>query len=88
MPGCKTDEIELFVHGNTLTISGEKKEFAEKKEENFYHVERQCGGFRRDLVLPGEVDPDKVDASCKDGVLTITLPKIEKARAKKVKVQE
>jgi len=87
VPGCKADDIDISVHGNMLTISGEKKVEEEKKEKGYYHVERSYGSFRRDLHLATEVDPDKIEATCKDGVLTITLPKSEKAKAVKVKVK-
>jgi HSP20 family protein len=87
LPGCKADDVEISVHGNTLTISGEKKQEEEKKEKGYYHMERSYGSFRRDLNLPNDVDPAKVDATCKDGVLTVTLPKAEKAKAIKVKVK-
>ena len=88
LPGCKADDIDISVHGNTLTISGEKKQEEEKKEKGYYHLERSYGSFRRDLNLPADVDTTKVDAACRDGVLTITLPKAEKAKAIKVKVKE
>ena len=71
-----------------LTITGEKKLEEERKEKGYYHMERSYGSFRRDLSLAGDVDPDKIEAVCKDGVLTITLPKTEKAKAVKVKVKE
>jgi HSP20 family protein len=88
VPGCKAEDINISVHGNTLTISGEKKAEEEKKEKGYYHLERSYGSFRRDLTLPTEVDADKVDAVCKNGVLTVTLPKAEKTKAVKVKVKE
>jgi len=87
VPGCKTEDIDISVHGNTLTISGEKKAEEEKKEKGYYHLERSYGSFRRELSLPDGVDPDKVEASCKNGVLTVTLPKSEKAKAVKIKVK-
>ena len=87
VPGCKADDIDISVHGNTLTITGEKKQEQEKKEKGYYHMERSYGSFRRDLSLPNDVDPAKVDATCKDGVLTISLQKAEKAKAIKVKVK-
>jgi len=87
IPGCKSDDINISVHGNTLTISGEKKESVEKEEKGYYHVERSYGSFRRDLNLPSDIDADKIDAVCKDGVLTLTLPKAEKAKPIKVKVK-
>ncbi len=88
VPGCKADDIDISVHGNMLTISGEKKQEKEEKEKGYYHVERSYGSFRRDLQLATEVDADKIEATCKDGVLTITLPKSEKAKAVKVKVKD
>jgi HSP20 family protein len=87
VPGCKSDDIDVSVQGNTLTISGEKKHEEEKKEKGYYHFERASGSFRRDITLPADVDPSKVDASCKDGVLTLVLPKEAKARAVKVKIK-
>jgi HSP20 family protein len=87
VPGCKAEDIDISVYGNTLTLSGEKKAEEEKKEKGYYHLERSYGSFRRDIALPNDVDTSKVDASCKDGVLTITLPKSEKAKAVKVKVK-
>lgn len=87
VPGCKADDIEISVHGNTLTISGEKKLEEQRKEKGYYHLERSCGSFRRDLDLPADVDPEKVEAVCKDGVLSITLPKTEKAKPIKVNIK-
>jgi len=88
VPGCKAEDIDISVHGNTLTISGEKKQEEEKSEKGYYHIERCYGSFRRDLTLPVEVDSNKIDAVCKDGVLSITLPKAERAKAVKVRVKE
>ena len=87
VPGCKADDVEISVYGNTLTISGEKKFEEEKKEKGYYHVESTYGSFRRELTLPTDVDASKIDAVCKDGVLSITLPKAATAKAVKVKVK-
>lgn len=87
VPGCKAEDVEISVHGNVLTISGEKKLSEEKKEKGYYHVESAYGSFRRELTLPTDVDPDKVSAECKDGVLSITLPKAVTAKAVKIKVK-
>lgn len=87
IPGCKADDIDISVHGNMLTISGEKKQEEEKKEKGYYHIESSYGSFRRDLTLASEVDPGKIEAACKDGILTITVPKSEKAKPVKVKVK-
>jgi HSP20 family protein len=88
IPGCKADDIDISVCGNMLIISGEKKQEEEKKEKGYYHLERSYGSFRRELNLTSDVNPDKIEAVCKDGVLTIHLPKTEKAKAIKVKVKE
>jgi len=87
VPGCKAEDIDISVHGNALTITGEKKEKEEKKEKGYYHMERSYGSFRRDINLSSDVDTDKINAVCSDGVLTITLPKAEQAKAVKVKVK-
>jgi len=87
VPGCKADDIDISVHGNVLTISGEKKLSEEKKEKGYYHVESTYGSFRREVTLPTDVNQSKVDASYKDGVLSITLPKAEKAKTIKVKIK-
>jgi HSP20 family protein len=88
VPGCKAEDIGISVYGNTLTISGEKKHEEEKKEKGYYHVESTYGSFRREIALPTDVDQSKIDAVCKDGVLSITLPKAATAKAVKVKVKE
>jgi HSP20 family protein len=87
IPGCKAEDVDISVYGNTLTISGEKKLSEEKKEKGYYHVESTYGSFRRELTLPTDVDPEKVNAVCKDGVLSITLPKAATAKAVKIKVE-
>ena len=87
VPGCNAEDVEISVYGNTLTISGEKKIKEEKKEKGYYHVESSYGTFRREITLPTDVDSDKIDATCKDGVLSVALPKAAKAKAVKVKVK-
>jgi len=87
VPGCKAEDVDISVHGNILTISGEKKQEEEKKEKGYYYTERSYGSFRRDLTLASEFPIGKIEATCKDGVLTITVPKSEKAKPVKVKVK-
>ena len=87
VPGCKADDINISVHGNMLTISGEKKLSEEKKQKGYYHVESSYGSFKRELTLPTDVDQSKIDATCKNGVLSVILPKAEKAKAIKVKIK-
>ena len=83
VPGCKADDIEISVYGNKLTISGEKKLDEQKKEKGYYHVESTYGSFRRKFTLPTDVDQSKIDAVCKDGVLSIILPKAAKIKVKR-----
>ncbi len=88
VPGCNAEDVEISVYGNTLTISGEKKLKEEKKEKGYYYSESSFGSFRREMSLPSDVDAEKVTASCKDGILSITLPKAVKTKAVKVKVKD
>jgi len=87
VPGCKADDIDISVYGNMLTISGEKKETKENKDKSYYHTESVYGSFRREVTLPTDVDPAKVEATYKDGILTINLPKAAKSKAVKVQVK-
>ena len=87
VPGCKSDDIDISVHNNTLVISGQKKDEEKKEGKGIYHVERSFGSFRRELNLAAEVDPKKIEAVCENGVLTLRLPKSEKAKAVKIKVK-
>jgi len=87
VPGCKAEDVDITVQGNTLVISGEKKQEEEKKEKGYYHLERNYGTFRREMSLPTDVDTAGIEANCKDGVLTVKLPKTEKAKSIKVKVK-
>ena len=87
VPGCDPDDIDISLNGDTLTLSGEKKHSLEKKEKDYYHAESSYGSFRRDIHLSADVDAEKINAVCDRGVLTLTCPKKEKAKAFKVKVK-
>jgi HSP20 family protein len=87
VPGCNAEDIDISVFGNTMTISGEKKLKEEKKEKGYYHVESSYGSFRRELTLPTDVDSEKIEATCKEGILSVNLPKTAKAKAIKVKIK-
>lgn len=87
VPGVKPEDINLSVTGNTLLISGEKKESQEREEDGFYHTERRFGSFRRSVALPPGVDPDKVAADYAHGVLTVRLQKSPEAQPKKIPVK-
>jgi len=89
LPGMSDKDIDLSLSGDTLTIRGEKKEEKEEKNKNYYYSERSYGTFLRSIPLPRQVETDKVSASFKKGVLTITLPKTAAAvdSTKKISVK-
>lgn len=89
LPGLDEKDVEVAVDGTVLTISGEKKAEKEDRGDNYYHVERSYGSFQRAIPLPEEVDTEKIEATFKKGVLTVTLPKTAEAqqRAKKIAVK-
>ena len=86
LPDMKEEEIDVTVEDNTLTLSGEKKLDTEVKEEQFHRIERSYGAFARTFALPPTVDPAKVSAQYKAGVLTVRLPLREEAKPNKIKV--
>jgi len=86
IPGMSKDEIDVSVRRDTLLIKGEKKQEKETKEEGFVRTERFYGAFSRAIRLPAEVDVAKVNASCKNGVLELVLPKKEEAKSKQLKI--
>lgn len=86
IPGMNKDEIEITLTEGLLTIAGEKKQEYEEKKENYHLIERKHGTFRRSIRLPGEVANDKIDATYKDGVLKVVVPKAEETKPKKIEV--
>ncbi|NIA70881.1 Hsp20/alpha crystallin family protein [Pelagibius litoralis] len=86
LPGMSEKDVEVTFADNMLTISGEKKEEKEVKEENVHRRERSFGSFRRSFTLPSEVDEAKIAATFKDGVMTIDLPKSKTAQKKAKKI--
>lgn len=89
LPGLDENDIQVSLAQNVLTISGEKKEEKEDKGQNYYRMERSYGSFQRSIPLPCEVEGDKVEATFKNGVLTVTLPKTAEAqkRTKKISIK-
>lgn len=86
LPGLAEKDIEISVADGVLTISGEKKEVQEGKEKGFMLSERRYGAFLRKIPLPPDVDLDGIKAQFRDGVLTVTLAKDEKAAARSRKI--
>ena len=87
LPGVKQEDIQVSVEGDTLTLKGERKRETEVKEDQYHRVERSYGRFERSIVLPSVVDPSRVKATYRDGVLEIQLPKKEEAKPKEIKVE-
>ncbi len=86
VPGIDADKIDVSVEGNYLRITGRREEEKEKKGKQFYSKEIHRGSFERAMRLPAPVNDGKVTAEYKDGVLTVTLPKLEERKGGKVKV--
>ncbi len=88
LPGLKSEDVSASVESGVLTISGEKKRVTEEGDENAsYHVvERSYGRFERSFRLPQSVDSAKVQAAFENGVLTVTLPKAEEAKPRRLDI--
>jgi HSP20 family protein len=86
LPGMSEKDIEVKVAGGMLTIKGEKSEEKEEKKKDVYVSERRYGSFRRSFAVPEDVDADKLEASVKNGVLTVTMPKSAEAKKKERKI--
>ena len=85
LPGMRKEDIEISLHDGTLTIAGERKEQT-REGDNAARTERFTGKFRRSITLPTRVDANKVNATYKEGILTVTLPKAEEAKPKQIQV--
>jgi len=82
LPGVEPSEIRLELQDDQLIITGEKKQEKEVKEDHYYRIERSYGSFRRVLSLPEDADKDKIDASFKNGIMTITITRLQLPQAK------
>lgn len=87
VPGLNREDIKLSVERNTLTVRGEKRQETASENENFYRSERSYGSFERSFALPGHVDADAVKAAMENGVLTITFPRREEAKAREIQIE-
>ncbi len=87
LPGLDQKDIEVSVEEGLLTIRGERKGEEAVKEEDYYCCERWAGSFERSLTLPAGVDAEKIKATFKQGVLEVRLPKVEKAKGKKIEIK-
>ena len=86
LPGMRKEDIDLSMQDGILTISGERKEEGATDGDKTARTERFVGKFRRSISLPTRVDANKVNATYKDGILTVTLPKAEEVKPKQIQV--
>jgi HSP20 family protein len=86
LPGMKREDLEVNITDNTITISGEKKKEEKVERKDYLRMERSYGSFVRSFSLPSEVESEKANATFKDGILEIKVPKTEEAKKKKIKV--
>jgi len=86
IPGVRLEDIDVRVENNALTVRGERRFFAEDKEENFQRIERRYGSFTRTFNLPQTLDTNSIAATAENGVLSIDLPKKADAKPKQIKV--
>ena len=87
LPGVRPDDVKIALENNLLTIRGEKKQQAEERNERVHRYERSYGSFERAFALPSTVDADKIHATYENGVLTVTVPKAERARPREIAIQ-
>jgi HSP20 family protein len=87
LPGIKSDDLDISITGNKLTLSGERKIPSEGENVKYHRREREAGNFSRIITLPDPVDPAKVEAHAANGVLTIVIPKAETAKPRQITVK-
>ena len=87
VPGVNPEDLDVSVHGDTLTIKGETKADEQKQDERYHLRERRYGVFSRSVTLPVPVKADAVEADYHNGVLTLTLPKVEEVKPKRIAIK-
>ncbi|MDO9308205.1 MAG: Hsp20/alpha crystallin family protein [Deltaproteobacteria bacterium] len=87
VPGVDPAGIDLSVMRNTITISGERKPFVEQPGQVVHRSELGSGSFSRTLELPADIEPNRISAECRDGILLVTLAKAEHAKPKKIEIK-
>jgi HSP20 family protein len=88
IPGMSREDIEVTVDNGVLTLAGEKRTEETREETGYHRTERRYGRFERRIRMPQYVDVDSIDATYKDGVLTLRMPRAEAAKARSVQIKE
>ncbi len=86
LPGMKSEEFQIEMHEGRLSVSGERAKEQEEHGKTFHRIERVYGKFRRTFALGQDVDPEHISAKYRDGVLTVKVPKSERAQPRKITV--
>ena len=87
VPGVKPEDVKISLENNVLTIKGSKQQLTEERNERVHRYERTYGSFERSFTLPATVDAGHIKATYEHGVLTVTLPKAEKAKPRQIEVE-
>jgi HSP20 family protein len=86
LPGVSKDQVSIEIHQNILTLRGQRPHQADRQDDRYHRVERTYGTFHRAFTLSIQVDQEKVQATYRDGVLTLRLPKVEAAKPKRIAI--
>ena len=87
LPGLTKEDVEITLDNNVLTLAGERKLEKDAKGETWHRVERAYGSFSRSFTLPASVRTDRVEAVFADGILTVTLPKMEESKPRRISIK-
>jgi len=87
VPGVAPENVKISLENQVLTVAGEKHQASEQKDERWHRWERHYGRFERSFTLPSTVDAERIEATTDNGVLTVRLPKVEKARPREIQVK-
>ena len=87
LPGLTREDVQITLENNMLTLAGERNFEKESKGETFHRIERSYGAFSRAFTLPANVKTDKVEAVFNDGLLQVTLPKVEESKPRKIEIK-
>jgi len=87
LPGVKPEDVKISLENQVLTIRGEKRQSTETTDERWHRYERSYGSFERSFTLPTTVDAERIQANAEHGVLTITLPKVERAKPREIPIK-
>jgi len=86
LPGLKAEDLDIQTTGNTLSITGERKIHAEEGNVRYHRRERDAGRFSRMIAMPGDINPEKIEATLANGILTVLVAKAEKAKPRQITV--